>query len=166
MTAEAVKYSVNPRQRRGLLASALCVAVHRRWRSGHHLVVASGTASRCRPLLHPSPGRGPGLTESESALRTSITTSLHSPPSHLRSIRTHHLQLRIIDCILQLHRTKLGGWPRERSRLQLTPDSVGGCSHRLYALRSIAADAQTITDIISSRRLTRAATRFEDALLP
>ena len=36
MTAEAVTYSVNPRQRRGLLASALCVAEHRRWRSGHH----------------------------------------------------------------------------------------------------------------------------------
>ena len=74
---------------------------------------ASGTASRCRPLLHPSPGRGPGLTESESALRTSITTSLLSHisaasapiidssasmlslTSHLRGIRTHHRQLRI-----------------------------------------------------------------------
>ena len=36
MTAEAVTYSVNPRQRRGLLTSAPCVAEHRRWRSGHH----------------------------------------------------------------------------------------------------------------------------------
>ena len=76
---------------------------------------ASGTASRCRPLLHPSPGRGPGLTESESALRTSITTSLHSHisaaaapiidssasllslTSHLRGIRAHHRQFRIIE---------------------------------------------------------------------
>ncbi len=56
---------------------------------------ASGTASRCRPLLHPSPGRGPGLTESESALRTSITTSLLSlitSPRHPRPSSTapHH----------------------------------------------------------------------------
>ena len=95
MTAEAVTYSVNPRQRRGLLASALCVAEHRRWSTCHHLVVASGTALRCRPLLHPSPGRGPGLTESESALRTSITTSLLSlitSPRHQRPSSTapHH----------------------------------------------------------------------------
>jgi hypothetical protein len=33
-------------------------------------------------------------------------------------------------------------------------------------LRSIAAEAPTITDIISSRRETRAATRFGDVLLP
>ena len=54
----------------------------------------------------------------------------HRPPS---------IYMRFGDALLRR--------PRKRSRLQLTPDSVGGCSYRLYALRSITAEAQAITSL-------------------
>ena len=40
----------------------------------------SGTALRCTPFHHTSPGRGPGLTENGSALRTNTP----SAPSQMR----------------------------------------------------------------------------------
>ena len=89
---------------------------------------ASGTASRCRPLLHPSPGRGPGLTESESALRTSITVSLLSPSSHLRSIRTHHRQLRIpalSPIISPRHQRPSSTTPHHRPYTPAAPHQAG-----------------------------------------
>ena len=87
MTAEAVTYSVTPPTASGVarVGSMRCGASPLK-----HLPsprCANGTASRCRPLLLPSPGRGPGLTESESALRTSITVSLHSLITSLRHQR-------------------------------------------------------------------------------
>ena len=44
--------------------------------------IYSGTALRCRPLHHTSPGRGPGLTENGTALRCSIASPV---VAHLRS---------------------------------------------------------------------------------
>jgi hypothetical protein len=145
---------------------------------------ASGTASRCRPLLHPSPGRGPGLTESESALRTSITTSLLS---HISTASAP-----IIDSSASLlshitsprhprpsstaphHKSHTPAAPHQAERM--TAEAVtysvnprqrrGLLASALCVAESIAAEAPAITDIISSRRETRAATRFEDALLP
>ena len=58
-----------------------------RCRQRHRVAVQTATSSKPRTRS--------GETESESALRTSITTSLLSPPSHLRGISAHHRQLRI-----------------------------------------------------------------------
>ena len=57
----------------------------------------SGTALRCIPTLLTSPGRGPGLTENGSALRTArplslpLTTHRHLSPS-LAASRSHTAQ--------------------------------------------------------------------------
>ena len=70
-TARAVTLSVNPRQRRG--TSAAADASRSAAADALLLSIYSGTALRCIPTPISSPGRGPGLTENGSALRTAAS---------------------------------------------------------------------------------------------
>ena len=63
-----------------------------------------------------------------SALRTSITVSLLSPSSHLRSIRTHHRQLRIpalSPITAPRHQCPSSTAPHHRSHTPAAPRQAG-----------------------------------------
>ena len=144
-TAQAVTLSVNPRQRRGHTHCHHCVA-------DAPPLAHSGNASTAAPPcgaylpLHSIPGRGPGLTENGSALRTSSSTLTTVSP-----VVAHHPHITALIVAERRH----SAITRYAERSAACRDSTRPCCRRAGGtplLQSRSPTARAVSSSVNPRQ--------------